>query len=263
MTTRAVVYAIALAFGVAGCGGSYGPTTVDVPDVVGMGAVDAQHEIEAVGELVATFSEDPLDAALCTVSDQDEVGEVPPDTQVVLTLECNVEAPDVIGMPADEGQAEIEAVADLTVLLDPEPDDPALCEVEEQDQVGEVSPDAEILLTLACKVDVPDVVGQDADSAQTDLEAAGDVTVTLDPDPAGALGCSVADQSDVGPVAEGTDVTLYLEGCENGDEGDGKGGDEPPVECDPNYGGACLDPLAEDYDCAGGSGNGPEYVEGP
>jgi hypothetical protein len=25
----------------------------------------------------------------------------------------------------------------------------------------------------------------------------------------------------------------------------------------------CLDPNASDYDCAGGSGNGPKYVEGP
>jgi hypothetical protein len=33
--------------------------------------------------------------------------------------------------------------------------------------------------------------------------------------------------------------------------------------CDPNYKGACLSPDASDYDCAGGSGNGPEYVEGP
>ncbi len=31
-------------------------------------------------------------------------------------------------------------------------------------------------------------------------------------------------------------------------------------ECDPNYVGACLDPNASDYDCAGGSGNGPEYT---
>lgn len=33
--------------------------------------------------------------------------------------------------------------------------------------------------------------------------------------------------------------------------------------CDPNYKGACLDPNASDYDCAGGSGNGPKYVQGP
>jgi hypothetical protein len=33
--------------------------------------------------------------------------------------------------------------------------------------------------------------------------------------------------------------------------------------CDPNYKGACLDPDAADYDCAGGSGDGPKYVSGP
>ncbi len=30
--------------------------------------------------------------------------------------------------------------------------------------------------------------------------------------------------------------------------------------CDPNYKGACLDPNASDYDCQGGSGNGPKYT---
>ncbi|MBJ2151168.1 hypothetical protein JC607_09860 [Paracoccus sp. IB05] len=33
-------------------------------------------------------------------------------------------------------------------------------------------------------------------------------------------------------------------------------------DCDPNYSGACV-PVASDVDCAGGSGNGPAYVEGP
>lgn len=32
--------------------------------------------------------------------------------------------------------------------------------------------------------------------------------------------------------------------------------------CDPNYAGACV-PIAADVDCAGGSGNGPAYVQGP
>ena len=36
-----------------------------------------------------------------------------------------------------------------------------------------------------------------------------------------------------------------------------------PAQCDPSYPDVCLDPAVEDYDCAGGSGNGPEYVEGP
>jgi hypothetical protein len=30
--------------------------------------------------------------------------------------------------------------------------------------------------------------------------------------------------------------------------------------CDPSYQGACLNPSASDYDCAGGSGNGPYYT---
>jgi hypothetical protein len=33
-------------------------------------------------------------------------------------------------------------------------------------------------------------------------------------------------------------------------------------DCDSNYEGACV-PVASDVDCAGGSGNGPEYVSGP
>jgi hypothetical protein len=38
---------------------------------------------------------------------------------------------------------------------------------------------------------------------------------------------------------------------------------DPPSggsDCDPNYEGACLDPNAYDYDCEGGSGDGPEYT---
>jgi beta-lactam-binding protein with PASTA domain len=37
----------------------------------------------------------------------------------------------------------------------------------------------------------------------------------------------------------------------------------PARDCDPSYPDVCLDPSAVDYDCAGGSGAGPRYVEGP
>jgi hypothetical protein len=30
--------------------------------------------------------------------------------------------------------------------------------------------------------------------------------------------------------------------------------------CDPNYAGACLDPVSYDYDCEGGSGDGPDFT---
>ncbi|GAY17123.1 hypothetical protein [Mycobacterium sp. shizuoka-1] len=37
---------------------------------------------------------------------------------------------------------------------------------------------------------------------------------------------------------------------------------EQGSNCDTNYSGACV-PIASDVDCAGGSGNGPAYVQGP
>jgi hypothetical protein len=37
---------------------------------------------------------------------------------------------------------------------------------------------------------------------------------------------------------------------------------QPASNCDSNYTGACV-PVASDVDCAGGDGDGPEYVEGP
>jgi hypothetical protein len=37
---------------------------------------------------------------------------------------------------------------------------------------------------------------------------------------------------------------------------------EPASNCDSNYTGACV-PIASDVDCGGGSGDGPEYVDGP
>jgi hypothetical protein len=36
-----------------------------------------------------------------------------------------------------------------------------------------------------------------------------------------------------------------------------------PSNCDPAYPDACLHDGIGDYDCAGGSGNGPNYVDGP
>jgi hypothetical protein len=45
--------------------------------------------------------------------------------------------------------------------------------------------------------------------------------------------------------------------------------DGPPAtlakkrHCDKNYKARCLRPNVYDYDCAGGSGNGPYYVSGP
>jgi hypothetical protein len=57
----------------------------------------------------------------------------------------------------------------------------------------------------------------------------------------------------------GHSVARALEVGGSGGGGGGGGGGN----CDPNYEGACLRPDVSDYDCAGGGGNGPYYVEGP
>jgi hypothetical protein len=44
------------------------------------------------------------------------------------------------------------------------------------------------------------------------------------------------------------------------DSSSGGGSTPAPTNCDPNYAGACLDRNSYDYDCAGGSGDGPDYT---
>jgi hypothetical protein len=55
-------------------------------------------------------------------------------------------------------------------------------------------------------------------------------------------GCGAGSDSQVGEGAEEADQV-----------------EEGASECDPNYSGGCLDPYASDYDCEGGSGDGPKY----
>jgi hypothetical protein len=70
-----------------------------------------------------------------------------------------------------------------------------------------------------------------------------------DADQAAKYACA----ADLGP-SEG-DACPDAKGTRGGQDPAGTSGD-----CDPNYAGACLDPTASDYDCEGGSGNGPDYT---
>jgi hypothetical protein len=53
-------------------------------------------------------------------------------------------------------------------------------------------------------------------------------------------------------------TTLALSGCVEQDATDGEQG--ASAKCHPSYEGACLDPSAYDYDCEGGTGDGPKYT---
>jgi len=55
-----------------------------------------------------------------------------------------VEVPDVLGESADIAAEELEAEG-LLVLFDPEPDDPGLCTVSDQDQLDEIEEGSESL----------------------------------------------------------------------------------------------------------------------
>jgi len=184
---------------------------VEIPDVTGEPALDAVSELEAVG-FTASYDEEPPDPSICTVSEQDVVGEAARGIDVGLTVECEV--PDVEGENAEDAESTLED-AGFTSTFEEEPDDPSACTVATQDTTEDAAPGAEILLELTCVVDVPFLGGQDAQSAQSALEGLG-LTVVFDPEPSDPYSCTVADQSATGEVDPGTEVVLTLE-C----EGDG------------------------------------------
>ena len=48
--------------------------------------------------------------------------------------------------------------------------------------------------------------------------------------------------------------------ADDGGASGGASGGPPEPRCAPGYEGVCLDPDARDYDCGGGTGDGPRYV---
>ena len=88
-------------------------------------------------------------------------------------------------------------------------------------------------------------------------------------------------ETEPGPnwVYQPVQVVGYDEFGLDGNDNDGRGCEgsgppsqepEPPPQqppkssdCDPSYPEVCIPVGAADYDCAGGSGNGPNYIEGP
>jgi sorbitol-specific phosphotransferase system component IIA len=122
-----------------------------------------------------------------------------------------VRVPNVIGDRADEGAERIER-AGLSVVFDPDPDDAELCRVEHQDESGEIDADTPVILSLACHVVVPNVLGEEAAVAQRRIEGRGDVTVAFDGEGSDAEpGCLVTMQDERGRVDVGTEVWLTLD----------------------------------------------------
>jgi hypothetical protein len=122
--------------------------------------------------------------------------------------------------------------------------------------------------TTTPKVDVPRLVGMKLASARQRLASHGlKLRVRYRPTARFAAGTVISQSRRMGVgVARSSAITLVI----------AKALPPPPPStqpppppttpsrsCHPSYEGACLDPTASDYDCAGGSGNGPRYVQGP
>jgi hypothetical protein len=55
-------------------------------------------------------------------------------------------------------------------------------------------------------------------------------------------------------------LLAFVPGCASSESG--AQSPDTAANCHPSYEGECLDPSSYDYDCAGGSGDGPGYVLG-
>jgi len=88
-------------------------------------------------------------------------------------------------------------------------------------------------------------------------------TPTLQPPPPDADADGVPDGQDNCPNAPNPNQA-DTDGDGIGDACDTAPPTQPPAaNCAPSYPDVCLCPNCGDYDCAGGSGNGPNYVSGP
>ena len=107
------------------------------------------------------------------------------------------------------------------------------------------------------KTSVPDVIGKGIGKARGLLEASGFfVTVrkrTSQEIPGTVLAMSSEPGSEL-ELGESIRITVAKAPLPP------KPAPEAVANCHSSYEGACLDPKASDYDCAGGSGNGPEYT---
>lgn len=175
------------------------------------------------------------------------------------------QVPRVVGLDAEAAEEKLSAASfDASFAADPY--EPRRCKVVKQRPApGSELDQDDTTVRLRCVVDVPRLVGRSPERAQRALERRGiDSRLRGEPADFDLSRCRVARQSAVGRVAPDATVGLRLR-CPPpppAPEPEPVAVEQPPAEqgCDPNYEGQCLDPNSPDYDCAGGSGDGPDYT---
>jgi PASTA domain len=115
-------------------------------------------------------------------------------------------------------------------------------------------------LSTVQKATIPKLVGMKTGQAKSTLSRRGlRWTITYKPTDRFSSGTVISQSKQAGTqVVPDTVITLVV----------AKAPPAPPPttapsNCDPAYPDVCLHVGVGDYDCSGGSGNGPNYVEGP
>lgn len=102
---------------------------------------------------------------------------------------------------------------------------------------------------------VPGLAGQKANGAKQELRGAGFTVVVQLQESSTAAGTVLYSIPAAGSqVKPGAAITIVVAKAPPAPP------PTPPSSCHSSYTGACLDPNASDYDCAGGSGDGPKYT---
>ncbi|WP_445148894.1 PASTA domain-containing protein [Baekduia sp. Peel2402] len=179
-----------------------------------------------------------------------------------------VQVPDVTGLTAAKARDALEG-AELRATLRYAPAGERRCRVFAQDpSAGETAAGGDAV-SLRCRARIPAVARHAPRAAERRIEEAGfDARIVGAPGDGGLDRCRVRSQSRSGLAEPETVVRLRLT-CRPKPKPKPKPKPAPkapvapaPAEpsCDPSYSGACLDADASDYDCAGGSGDGPQYT---
>jgi hypothetical protein len=102
---------------------------------------------------------------------------------------------------------------------------------------------------------VPGLAGQKANGAKQELRSAGFTVVVQLGESSTAAGTVLYSIPAAGSqVKPGAAITIVVAKAPPAPP------PTPPSNCHSSYTGACLDPNASDYDCTGGSGDGPKYT---
>jgi hypothetical protein len=117
-----------------------------------------------------------------------------------------VQVPNVTGETADLAEIDLEA-AGLTASYHAVPRRKEICTVTEQDRNGNV--EKGIKVNLTCVIDVPDVTGQPASDARSEIRDVG-LRSTFDPQPDDPSWCTVSAQNPSREATPDEEITLTL-----------------------------------------------------